>query len=212
MSAWTKLLTLQLFKAGIVSKQQMLNILGVNMSSSKARTKEEAIEMAASENLVAFFPNDDELLLDLDEPFDVAVVKAMPRLKPSMDMATPKPVDILYRVGDVNFTSYFFTMSKSGNAHAYVRVNQHLTYEERMVIQIALGSDPVREMYNLLRHRDTVAKTGEEVYTMALFETKEQAKLVRRWRLQVKLDARREKLKDIRLESNIWGSPESRGF
>jgi hypothetical protein len=50
----------------------------------------------------------------------------------------------------------WWTASKSGNKHVYVKLLTPLDVTERIALQAAMGSDPTREFLNLMRvHNDT---------------------------------------------------------
>lgn len=107
---------------------------------------------------------------EMSEPREHAPDKAA-RL--GMELVEPKPDEVFVDLdGEAaldeflcrwnNFIAVYplstvqFTTSKSGNYHAYVRVPDlsPLRTEERIAMQAALGSDPLREMIALEHHRD----------------------------------------------------------
>jgi len=163
---------------------------GAIMSDARARTRGEATAMAKESDLVAFFPMPDELLLDLDEVYETAVIKTQARL--TNDAA----VKVLSRAGAIMMWSHLYTISKSGNAHLYIKTSESLTDQERIVAHLLLGSDPVREAYNLVRLRDS--DNSDRPYCMALFETQEQAIVVRKWRLDLSIQRAKARLATVR--------------
>jgi hypothetical protein len=102
-----------------------------------------------------------------------------------MDLVQPKPnevfVDLDNEAAQCGFAARWndfvrvypnatvqYTTSKSGNLHAYVTVPEldPLTMPERIAMQAALGSDPLREMIALNHHR------GGYEYASVFFEVK----------------------------------------
>lgn len=135
-------------------------------STVAQRSEEEAIDIASSAGLVAFFPRDDEAFLDIDDTAYIPRNKVMDALNAAENMADRLAV-----------VSSIVTTSKSGNKHVYVRFDRPLLLLERLVIQAVLGSDPVKEALTLLR------VLAESTGAIALFETPDQAKRVERWRM-----------------------------
>lgn len=140
------------------------------MSEVAQRNEEEATQIAANENLIAFFPQDNELFLDLDAGMDVnniIYIKLSDHFPPVI--------------------SELVTISKGGNKHMYLRMDfsgDELTLfgfipinkEAKIALQALLGSDPVKELLSLARVR--IGSTAP----IALFETDTEAKRVEEWR------------------------------
>lgn len=128
------------------------------------RTEHEAEQTAAQEGLCAFFPRGNEVFLDIDDPVYEPRTKVLAALACGGSEAS------------LIVTSSLVTTSKSGNKHVYLRFNCDLDVVERLVIQAALGSDPVKEALTLLRVN--AGGTG----AVALFETGVGADQVMAWR------------------------------
>lgn len=141
------------------------------MSELKGRTQKEISDMAAQAGLVTFFPKPCELMIDIDEPYATASVKLGAKLGSG-------PVAITLRKANIHILGQLFTVSKSGNLHAYVDLDMDIEDHERIIIQAAFRSDPVRDILSLMRLREG----NQEHYHMSLFETEDQAKLVKIWR------------------------------
>lgn len=118
--------------------------------------------------LIAITPHPCELMLDIDEPFESACAKWSPSHN-SVMMALHK--------NGIPCWDRFFTMSKSGNTHLYIRFHNAFTDLERVALQAALGSDPVREALSVLRHQ----RQPKQVVS-CLFETEEWATRLLQWR------------------------------
>lgn len=180
------MLVLQMHKAKIVGLKQVSSAFGIIfdfemwMSELKGRTQGDITKMAAEAGLVTFFPKPRELMIDIDEPFAAASVKFAAQIGSGAVMAA-------FDKAQIHFVDTLYTVSKSGNLHAYVALDVDITDYERLIIQAALRSDPVRDVLSMLRLREG----KQEHYHMALFETEDQAKLVRKWRVrQTVMDAR----------------------
>lgn len=89
-------------------------------------------------------------------------------------------VNLLVKLGIVPFApdaaNSKVTFSKSGNLHAYVKLSEGLAPEERVILQLFLGSDPIRELFNYLRLKRSVPRPG-----IVLFETEENYADVKRF-------------------------------
>lgn len=75
-------------------------------------------------------------------------------------------------------TGKLITTSKSGNQHVYIKTAFDLNEYDRLIIQLALGSDKIKEMLSLIRLRE-----GSES-CCALFETPKEARKVEQWRVK----------------------------
>lgn len=125
------------------------------MSEITGQTREQVEDIAADLGVEVFFAEADELFIDLD---DGAVIK--------------EDVKRTILRNGVSIISEMETTSLSGNGtHVYWHINKHLPSSEAAALQAALGSDPIREALTILT-RDF----------SALFETKDEAKHVKRWR------------------------------
>lgn len=172
-----------LFKAGIVTLGTVARVLGLAnavrfdlemiLSELRGKTPEEITDIATRAGLVVFFPRPGELMLDIDEPFAAACVRLGARINSGA-------VQSCLNKANIRFGRSLFITSRGGNLHAYIQMNIDISDYERIVIQAALRSDPVRDILSMLRLRD--GNQGD--YHMALFETEEQAELVRKWRME----------------------------
>lgn len=142
------------------------------MSELGGQTQDEISLKATEINLVAFFPRANELMLDLDEPYESAVIKW--NLHPDV------PVVKAMAKEKIRIVSRLFTKSKSGNAHLYIRLSRSLETQERIILQACLRSDPVRDFLSLCRFWK--ANETDKYYCVALFETQEAAEEVKKWR------------------------------
>ncbi len=98
---------------------------------------EKSPEVEADElGLNVVYPEDDQLLLDIDSDEDAAWLEKM--------------LDVL-RENGVELRVEKTTTSKSGNHHVYIRIDRDLTPIERVALQACLGSDRKRELLSTLR-------------------------------------------------------------
>lgn len=124
------------------------------------RSKEAAIDIATTLGQTAFFPQGNELFLDDDTlSFNLG----------------HKYVQTLVDNG-IQVISSLSTVSAHGKRHWYLRLSESLEEMEKVVIQMALGSDMTKELLTMLRIRQ--GGTG----SIALFETPTQALRVAKWR------------------------------
>jgi len=147
-------------------------------------TTEDICNAAEKEGLVAFFPEPNEIFLDLD-----AVLYSRGEL------ALNDPGTHAGRVRTLldrnfNIIDDLVTVSKSGRGrHVYYRLGKPIPYGGvtldffRLVWQVALGSDPVKEVLSLLRVSNANARDP-----IALFETPAEAERVEQWRAQERVD------------------------
>jgi hypothetical protein len=99
---------------------------------------EHRFEIAANEGLCIVVPNDRTLQLDFDsdESYEwLWLSKNLSNLHVHFDVA-----------------KIVTTVSKSGNKHVHITLNQSLDTPTRIALQAVLGSDPVREFLNIARH------------------------------------------------------------
>lgn len=134
------------------------------MSEIDTITRDEIEEKAKELGLVAIFPECDEILIDWDNLLENPPESLWRRIFETL------------RTKNMGLSKPLMTRSKSGGAHYYMKCRKPLSWEFRVVIQTALGSDPVREILSCVRSM----KGGE--YPTVLFETKLQAKRVMAWR------------------------------
>jgi hypothetical protein len=102
-----------------------------------ARNSEDAIQWAAENNLDIILPDNNQLLVDLD---DYASQQAYERTIPLIAET--------YGLKDVTET-----VSRSGNLHRIVTLNTNISATERIALQAILGSDRRREAHSLRRLR-----------------------------------------------------------
>lgn len=113
--------------------------------------------------MTAFTAKDDELLIDLDSPSE--------------------PDHFGYVLDNLRANGYrvkgspLYTTSKSGNTHIYIQLTQPMDNMMRIVIQAALGSDPIREVLSAIR-----CIQGAGSISTALFEMNKFAPIVELWR------------------------------
>lgn len=122
--------------------------------------------VAGDLGLVVFHSRPDLLMLDVDDPDQKAVV--LDRLL-SFNREAPLYV-----------RDSLWTTSKSGKGlHLYVVLSEGLREGERLALQAALGSDPVRELLSTIRHLLRVAADDpfdpKLQEPSVLFETKAEA-------------------------------------
>ena len=87
--------------------------------------------------LTPFFAESNELFIDLDKSY-MGLETGLPLL------LNEKVLKVMIANG-IHMQSFFATRSKSGNTHVYVCVDRSLDSTEAALLQMALGSDPVRE-------------------------------------------------------------------
>lgn len=122
-----------------------------------------ALEAAAELGLIAIFPLGDELILDIDQPFESAFY------------SNGKMFAVMASNG-IKVQSMLHTKSKSGNSHVYIKLEQLISHKDRIILQAVLGSDPTREFLSLLRQRKGF------MWPTVAFETTEEAARVEEWR------------------------------
>lgn len=134
------------------------------MSEVVQRTVKDVHEVAAGLKLFAFLPEPDEIFIDEDGD-EVDVTRVRQVLKDN----------------NINIMSELVTISKSGKTHRYYKVDPPIkSHMARLVLQLALGSDPVKEVLSLVRIMKPIENEPESA--IALFETKRQAARVVLWR------------------------------
>ena len=90
----------------------------------------DADEIASNEGLIIVEPLPNELQIDIDSPI--------------IPKSYNDQRDILCVFKSI--TNHRITTSKSGNKHIYIQLKDPITPVERILLQLALGSDPVREL------------------------------------------------------------------
>lgn len=137
------------------------------MSEVVQRDVTEARRIAHEMGLIAFFPHDTELFLDVDD--NVA----------SRDAEFARVVQCL-ESNDIAIVANLTTTSKNGGRHVYLILSEPLGFMERLVMQAAMQSDGVKEVLSMLR----VRQGHNEMASCALFETEKEAGRVRAWRVE----------------------------
>lgn len=127
---------------------------------------------AKQEGLIVFLPEADEVFLDLDHPVMEMNLKVRTYLEVSMG------IHVVTTLG---------TVSKSHNTHVYMRMDRNLGELERVILQVCLGSDPVKELFSFiqLHYMDKFWPDFSQQICecpIALFETRAEAIRVREWR------------------------------
>lgn len=124
------------------------------------RNEQSIVKEAASRGLLAFFPSDKELFIDIDDP------------QGDLD---PRIVDIIS--DQFGITGSLRTISAGGNLHFYLKLENSVEPYLQIGLQCALGSDPVRETLSL-----AILFNGG--CANALFETPIESVRVEEWRNQ----------------------------
>lgn len=126
----------------------------VEMSEDRTDPWKAAVDAEA----VVFIPGPKILTLDLDEKM---------RIK----------VDILDKIQDeFGFGARLSTVSPGGNRHEYLKMTREFSIEERIIMQTALGSDPMRELLSWVRWWNKADRPP-----IMMFETAKAAKSVSRF-------------------------------
>lgn len=123
---------------------------------------------AHQEGLVVFLPEPDEIFLDLDYGAQI----------------NDKVMEYIIQTLMMGMKPYLFTTSKSGNRHAYIKFTRELSYFEKVIFQVCLGSDPVKELFSFMQLKQIKGVMELELCEcpIALFETKAEALRVYQWR------------------------------
>lgn len=128
----------------------------------RVRTQAEIEDIGKIRGVICVWPSENELAIDLDEPFAYN----------SWD-GSQSLLCALHDHGVVEMPvndSLLKTKSPGGNTHIYIRLEKPMNMQDRVALQAALGSDPLKEGLSVLGH------------ITCLFETPDQAKLVENWR------------------------------
>lgn len=136
-----------------------------NLVPELCRTKEQIEGVAHEDGLICFFPNNYELTLDIDKPFQTY----------TPDAEVQRVIDVLKK-NHIDITSRVVTRSVSGNMHVWLRLSRPMDAASRIALQALMGSDPVREALSLLRLQ------AMSEAPIALFETYGGANMVESWR------------------------------
>ena len=134
-------------------------------------SRAEAEEAAADRDLVCIVPTDYELTIDLD---DLNLTGSNSTLR----------LDVLESMTTVVRGEPLYVISQSGEGlHVYVRLWVPFRVAERVALQAALGSDPIREMLSIQRLAIMIDETDlDSVVPVMLFETPASAEAVADWR------------------------------
>ena len=122
------------------------------------KTREEIEAKAAALGLAVIWPLENEVCMDMDE------------ILRNNYMPNPAVMACLTKHTVLDPMSQLVTISAGGNRHVYFKLIRKATETERLLIQACLGSDPVKEILNIM---------GEP---LAMFETVEGANAVKVWR------------------------------
>lgn len=141
------------------------------MSQSKGilnlnQTKEDVQLIAEDLSCEAFFAQDNELFIDLDDNTSINY-------------------DVLNILESVLAEDIFQLTTLSRNrqgSHVYIRLNTSLPEGVRIALQAALGSDPKHEALSAIQ-----SSCGREA-CVALFEKPAEALRVKKWRSRVSFD------------------------
>lgn len=76
------------------------------------------------------------------------------------------------------------TVSNGGNRHVYLRYDRIFSNMERVIFQVCLGSDQIKEMFSFMQLKSIAGVMELETCEcpIALFETKAEAVRVNTWR------------------------------
>lgn len=147
------------------------------------RSEDEVIKAAHKLGLIAVFPRDDELMLDIDRPHskDIRILLNRENFKIMKE--------------HLKVRSVLITRSKSNNAHVYMLLDRTLTEFERMTLQACLGSDSKREMLSALR----LIAAGSSV-TTCCYENAGEYKRIMSWRKRKRASRTRQSFGDVSCE------------
>lgn len=124
---------------------------------------------AKDEKLILVLPEPDEVFLDIDEPGGKPDQRIMEYITQS--------------VNEINITSSLTTISKSGNSHVYLRLGKPVSDLTRVILQVCLGSDPVKELFSFIQLNHVIEWTLVNCECpIAFFETKDGYDRVLLWR------------------------------
>lgn len=132
------------------------------MSEVIQRNAEEVEAIAERMGLVCILPEENELQIDADHPWNPDVFDRVEK--------------VLQENNGIQILDKLTTISKNGRKHVYMRLSKSVAPSTRIAIQSCLGSDPIREILSIIR-----LMSGSDAPT-ALFETKLQAARVENWR------------------------------
>jgi hypothetical protein len=119
-------------------------------------------QKAQEAGLEVYVPKDNELTLDLDNE-DYEAFSIFGPSEPLGEM-----LNMLSRY--YGTISYRPTKSKSGKVHLYITLPAPVNRVERIALQAIMGSDPKREMINLVRHNN--GAMGEPILMFEVPEKK----------------------------------------
>lgn len=127
------------------------------------------MEKAKKLGLEVVFPRPDELMLDIDEPYE----------------ANPAIPYFSILAEHIKVLSKLVTKSKSGRTHVYLQLSRELGSFERICLQACLNSDAKRELLSALR-----GIAGSSCPTL-LYETGDGYNKVKRWRFNRKAPSKK---------------------
>ncbi len=142
--------------------------------------KKYLIEKARYEGLVVFLPEPNEVFLDLDLPDGKPNARVLQYIEESLKQDWEYSPD---SSKGVTVTHSLQTVSQSENTHIYIRFQRPLTDLERVIFQVCLGSDPIKELFSFIQLKHIQGYDG--LYCecpVAFFETPSEASKVIAWR------------------------------
>lgn len=119
----------------------------VIQGSDNAEDAAKALELKAAPGYEVVVAEPDELQIDYDIPYPGDAWETL-----------PESFKIVFKVLRENGMVRYFRRykSKSGNLHVLVKLSDELPEVERVALQAAFGSDPLRETLNLIAIRKQV--------------------------------------------------------
>ncbi len=111
---------------------------GDTKKSCPATNSDDAIAWAAENGLKVVLPNNNQLLIDIDNPYDRSIFEE------NRDI-----IDSVYGIEEVVETKS--RSGKSGKSHLIVTIKTPIQPLERITIQAVLGSDRRREAHSIRR-------------------------------------------------------------
>ncbi len=126
---------------------------------------EERLEKAAGDGNSIIEARADTLQLDLDSPEPTKSEKYL------QVMTTLEGLGLLSEIDDLD------TRSPGGNTHRYIRLSRRVPISQRIALQAALGSDPVRETLAVMATLGLRPQRPE----LVLFETPDETERVKVW-------------------------------
>lgn len=123
---------------------------------------------AKRDNLVVFLPEAGELFLDLDNGAKI----------------NERVLEYISDTLQIPLLDRLHTTSRGGNVHIYLRYERTLTDLERVIFQVCLGSDQIKELFSFMQLKHVRGIMEYEICEcpIALFETQSEALRVNAWR------------------------------